>query len=84
MNRLKTSNTLEVLNFSGNSLETEYKKFKILENFLTKNKSVKSLNLSGCYLQDDALCHIAVGLFKNEILQKLNLANNKFSGGGVS
>ena len=47
-----------------------------IEGMLRVNQSLQVLELSGCYLDDTVIGHIATGLTNNTTLQELNIGNN--------
>uniref|UniRef100_A0A9I9DVS7 Protein TORNADO 1 n=1 Tax=Cucumis melo TaxID=3656 RepID=A0A9I9DVS7_CUCME len=73
--------TVKTLDMTGIRLKSRWaKEFRWA---LEQNRSLREVKLSKSHLKDEAIVHIAAGLFKNKHLHNLFLDGNLFSGIGV-
>lgn len=78
---LGLNSTIKTLDMTGIRLKSRWA--KELRSALEKNRCLREVKLSKTHLKDEAIVHIAAGLFKNKHLQSLFLDGNLFTGIGV-
>ncbi|KAG6607767.1 Protein TORNADO 1, partial [Cucurbita argyrosperma subsp. sororia] len=78
---LGLNSTVKTLDMTGIRLKSRWaKEFRCA---LEQNQCLREVKLSKTHLKDEAIVHIAAGLYKNKHLQSLFLDGNLFTGIGV-
>ncbi|KAG6592075.1 Protein TORNADO 1, partial [Cucurbita argyrosperma subsp. sororia] len=78
---LGLNSTVKTLDMTGIQLKSRWaREFRWV---LEQNRCLREVKLSKTHLKDEAIVHIAAGLFKNKHLQSLFLDGNLFTGIGV-
>lgn len=78
---LGLNSTVKTLDMTGIRLKSRWA--KEFRRALEQNQCLKEVKLSKTHLKDEAIVHVAAGLFKNKHLQSLFLDGNLFTGIGV-